>query len=160
MAQVDPVGDAPPDADVDSRRTAFNRRPHQSDLRPDRDHPVLIFVEALASPGIRRPQYHTGFCPNGRVGRIRLANNTSEEIRLPDEVCHIAAHRGVIKLGRRARLDDATVPHDANSVAHGQRFLLVVGDQDKGDTHLPLQRLELHLHFPSQLAVERRQWLV
>ena len=45
-------------------------------------------------------------------------------------------------------------------VAHRQRLLLVVGDQDEGDADVALQVLQLDLHVAAQLAVERRQRLV
>ena len=43
---------------------------------------------------------------------------------------------------------------------HGQRLLLVVGDEDQGDAELLLQLLQLELHLLAQLAVERAERLV
>ena len=45
-------------------------------------------------------------------------------------------------------------------VAHRQRLLLVVGDEDEGDTDLPLQRLQLGLHRLAELQVESAQGFV
>ena len=49
---------------------------------------------------------------------------------------------------------------DADAVAHRQRLVLVVGDEEEGDAQLALQRLQLGLHLLAQLQVERAQRLV
>ena len=45
-------------------------------------------------------------------------------------------------------------------VAHGERFLLVVGDVEEGGARAALKVLELGLHLAADLLVERRQRLV
>ena len=50
--------------------------------------------------------------------------------------------------------------HDRDPVGHGQRFFLVVGDEDEGDAGLMLQPLELDLHVLSELVVEGGERLV
>ena len=62
-------------------------------------------------------------------------------------------------LGRAALLDHAVV-HDRDPVAHAQRLVLVVGDEQEGDPDLALDRLQLDLHRPAQLEVEGRERLV
>ena len=48
----------------------------------------------------------------------------------------------------------------AISIGHGQRLLLVVGDDHEGDADLVLQAHQLELHLLAQLLVERRERLV
>jgi hypothetical protein len=50
--------------------------------------------------------------------------------------------------------------HDRETVRHGERLFLVVGDEDERDAGLVLQPLELDLHVLAQLQIERRQRLV
>ena len=66
----------------------------------------------------------------------------------------------LVDLGRRADLLDAAVVEHRDAVAHGQRLLLVVGDEDEGDADLALDRLELDLHLLAELEVERAERLV
>jgi hypothetical protein len=49
---------------------------------------------------------------------------------------------------------------DADPVAHRQRFVLIVRDEQERDADLPLQRLQLGLHLLAQLQVERAERLV
>ena len=51
----------------------------------------------------------------------------------------------------RAELFDPARIHHRDPVGHGQRFLLVVGDEDEGDPGLFLDTLELDLQLPPQL---------
>ena len=50
-----------------------------------------------------------------------------------------------------ADLLDIALVHDHDGVGHGQRFLLVVGDIDEGDTQLVFQTDELVLHILPEL---------
>src|SRR3954453_7977667 len=52
------------------------------------------------------------------------------------------------------------VVEHSGPVAHRQRLVLVVSDEDKRDAELALQALELDLHLLAQLAVECTQRLV
>jgi hypothetical protein len=56
-------------------------------------------------------------------------------------------------------LDDSGVHHD-QSVGHGERFVLVVGDEDEGDADFALDAFELELHRLPQLQVQCGQGLV
>ena len=66
----------------------------------------------------------------------------------------------LVDLDRRAELLDAAVVEHGEAVAHRQRLLLVVGDEDEGDPDLALDPLELELHLLAQLEVERAERLV
>ena len=59
-----------------------------------------------------------------------------------------------------ADLLDAPVAEDGDPVAHRQRLLLVVRDEDEGDADLPLDLLELQLHRAAQLEVQRAEGFV
>ena len=94
------------------------------------------------------------------VSLARLDDYATEKIRFPDETGDVMIQRFVVKLPGPTGLDDAPVEHDADGIAHGERFFLVVGHQDKRDADVALQGLQFDLHFLAQLAIERRQWLV
>ena len=66
----------------------------------------------------------------------------------------------LVDLGRRADLLDAALVEHRDAVAHRQRLLLVVGDEDEGDADLALHLLQLDLHLLAQLEVERAERLV
>ena len=87
-------------------------------------------------------------------------DDARDVIGLADEVGDEERRWRIVDFTRRARLGDAAGMHDTDEIAHGERLLLVVGDEQKGDAKLALQGLQLELHRGSQLAVERRQRLV
>ena len=66
---------------------------------------------------------------------------------------------GIDPLGRPFVLD-APVVHDDAVVGERHRLFLVVGDMDEGGADALLDRLQLVLHLPSQLQVERAERLV
>ena len=83
-----------------------------------------------------------------------------EDVCLADKVRDKGVDGLVVDLLRRADLFDHTVVHHNHAVAHGQRFLLVMGDVDKGLFGLLLNLLELELHAFAQLEVECAERLV
>ncbi len=88
------------------------------------------------------------------------AGFTREEVGLADEAGDEAVGRAVVKLARRCDLLDVAAAHDRDAVRHGQRFFLVMGDEDEGEPRLALQALQLDLHVLAQLHVECRKRLV
>jgi len=52
------------------------------------------------------------------------------------------------------------VAQQRNAVRHHHRFFLVVRDKQECDAQLSLQRLQLQLHVPAQVGVQRRERLV
>ena len=76
------------------------------------------------------------------------------------EVGHEAVGGLLVHLLGRAHLQQPTRIEDRQPVAHGERLLLVVGDEHEGDAHLALQALQFHLHALAQLQVERAERLV
>ena len=65
-----------------------------------------------------------------------------------------------VDLLRRSDLLDQAFAHHGDPVAHGERLVLVVGDEDERDPDLALDPLELELHRLAELEVERREGLV
>jgi hypothetical protein len=49
---------------------------------------------------------------------------------------------------------------DRDAVAHRERLLLVVCDEDKGHADLGLKRLQLHLQLLAEAGIERAERLV
>ena len=50
--------------------------------------------------------------------------------------------------------------HDRNSIAHGERFALIVRDKDETDSYFALNALKFDLHCFAKLQVECSQRLV
>ena len=69
-------------------------------------------------------------------------------------------NRLVINIDRRPRLNNFTVIHNENPVAHSQGFLLVVRDKDKSNAQTLLQFPQLILHICTQLQIQSRQRLI
>ena len=65
-----------------------------------------------------------------------------------------------VKLARRIHLFDAAVIEHRDPIGHRQRFALIVGDEDKGDTQLALQLLQLALHLLAQFEIQRAERFV
>ncbi len=55
---------------------------------------------------------------------------------------------------------DPPFVHHRDAIAHDQRFVLVVGDEDRGDAEVAQDMAQLDLHGLAQLAVEGREGLV
>ena len=66
----------------------------------------------------------------------------------------------LVELDRCRELLDAALVEDRDAVAHRERLLLVVGDEDEGDADVALDLLELDLHLAAQLEVEGAERLV
>ena len=91
---------------------------------------------------------------------IGFDDRRPEKVRFPDESGDVMVRGLIVEFPRPTGLHDTPVEHDADGIAHRERFFLIVGHQDKGNADVALQGLQLDLHFLAQLAVERRQGLV
>ena len=91
------------------------------------------------------------------VGPDRLG---AEQVRDAQEVGDEQRRRLLVDLARRAGLLDAAAVHHGDAVAHRERLLLVVRDEDERDAELLLQRLQLDLQVLAQPGVERAERLV
>src|SRR6266702_6479070 len=84
----------------------------------------------------------------------------AEQVGITDEIGDEARAWPVVNIGWCADLLDLAGIHHGDPVGHRERFFLVVGDEDHGQTELALQLLQLELHRLPQLLVERAERLV
>src|SRR5438105_1706920 len=84
----------------------------------------------------------------------------TEQVGVADEIGDEARAWPVVNIGRCADLLDLAGIHHRDPVGHGECFLLVVGDEDHGQTEFALQLLQLELHRLPQLLVERAERFV
>ena len=66
----------------------------------------------------------------------------------------------LIHFGRTPHLLDLAFVEDRDAVAHRQRFLLIVCDEDERDAHLTLDVLQLDLHLLAQFKIESAERLI
>ena len=100
--------------------------------------------EALAAEGEQAARFH-------RAG---------QQVGLSDEARGKARGRPFIDFLGRTDLLETPVMHDGDAVGHVQRLFLVVGNINKGNAQLFLQRLQLGLHLAAKLQIQRAQRLV
>jgi hypothetical protein len=93
----------------------------------------------------------------GRPGRDDL---DLHQVGRAQEVSHVGVCGLLVDLAGGADLHDPARVHHGQPVRHGQRLFLVVGDVEKGDADLFLQRLQLDLERPAELGVQRAERLV
>ena len=91
---------------------------------------------------------------------LPVGHRAGEQVGGPDEAGDEHARRLPVDLLGGADLLDPAAAHHGDPVAHRERLVLVVGDEDEGDPDLALDSLEFELHRLAQLEVERRQRLV
>ena len=92
---------------------------------------------------------------------VRRARDVAvEHVGRADELRDEARRRRVVDDLRRAHLFEPALVEHADAVAHRQRLVLVVRDEQERDAQTPLQRLQLALHLLAQLQVQRAQRLV
>ena len=83
-----------------------------------------------------------------------------DQVGLAEEVGDEDGARQLVDVGRMAELLDAAGVHHRDGVGHRHGLLLVVRDVHERRAHLGLDALELDLHLPAQLEVERAERLV
>ena len=105
-----------------------------------------------------------------RAGRVAPSASTVVAVPLPASAARPASRLAwpmkpatktvagqVVDLGGRADLLDPALVHDRDPVAHRERLLLIVGDEDEGDADLALDALELELHAPGAASGRGRR---
>ena len=85
------------------------------------------------------------------AAKVILQHHAGRDVGFADEVRDKGIGRLVVDIHRRADLLNFAAAHDHDGIAHGQRFLLVMGHIDKRDAALLLHTLELGLHFLAHL---------
>ena len=68
--------------------------------------------------------------------------------------------RAVVDLVDGSDLFDPSAADDGDAIAHGESLLLIMGDEDEGDTEAFLKLLELSAHLGPEFCVQRTQRLV
>src|SRR3546814_14653941 len=68
--------------------------------------------------------------------------------------------RALIHVKRRPDLQHPALVHDDDHVADGERFFLVMGDENGRDAQFLLKLAQLELHAFAQILVERAERLV
>ena len=81
------------------------------------------------------PQRAVRFCRTRRRARDDIDAWRTKEAR------HKLVGRGIVEIHWRAELFDSALVEHRDAIRHRQRFALVVGDENKGDAELALQRL-------------------
>jgi hypothetical protein len=115
-------------------------------LGPDRD------VDVRAGREARRV---AGDLDASRVAATIARDARAQEVHRADELRHEARAWRRIDLLGPAHLLDGAVVHDDDPVGHGERLLLVVRDQDRGDAKAALQRADLPAQVQAHARVER-----
>ena len=127
-------------------------------LLHDGVEPVVARVEAQVvrtHEQLRRAigqRFRQGPGPRLAVGpEAALVDATAQAVRTPDEIEHEGCGRLCVDLVRRADLFDASAVHHDDAVGQFQRFVLVVGDEDRGvaggvmDLAQPAPQFDTHL---------------
>ena len=83
-----------------------------------------------------------------------------DQVHLADEVGDEAAGRMLVEFGRRRDLLHRAPVHDGDAARHGQRLVLVMGDDDEGDADILLKPCQFEPHLVAQFGIERRERLV
>ena len=96
----------------------------------------------------------------GCTRRRRRLASASSRFETPRKSATNSVSRLLVDLPRRARLLDPALVHHRDAVAHRERFLLVVRDEDERDAEVGLDRLQLDLQVLAQPRVERSERLV
>ncbi|MNB95412.1 hypothetical protein D3C75_425850 [compost metagenome] len=109
----------------------------------------------LGEPDPLRAHHHLASIAAQAAGLLPL-----EQVDGADEAGDEGGGGGVVDSIRRGYLLDLALIEDADAVAHGERLLLIVGDEDEGDAELALQGFQLELHLLAQLEVQRPQGFV
>ena len=117
---------------------------------------------SVSSPA-RRAAGSATFCPwtsRTRSSPSRAGHRRPDEVGLAEEVRDEGRGRRLVELGRAAQLLDPPGVHHRDGVGHRHGLFLVVRDVHEGEADLGLDPLELDLHLPAQLEVERAERLV
>ena len=125
--------------------------PVSANLRCSGLSPIVTLPGAPSNGNATRPD------PHGAV--LSLAADQVDG-RRADKARDEKALRPQIEVVRRAHLLDPAGAHADDAIRHGGRLDLVVGDQDRRDTELLLERLDLGPHGQTERRVEIGERLV
>src|SRR5262249_33303210 len=80
--------------------------------------------------------------------------------RTPQKPCHKRVHGFAIELLVCAHLLDLPLAHDGNAMPHGDRFILVMGDEDSRKAKTVHKPLALPTRLEPQGRIEVRERLI
>ena len=87
----------------------------------------------------------------GDLDEVVFDHGAVKDIAFADEVRNEGVFRFVVDVNRRADLLNFALIHDNDRVTHGERFLLVVRDENERDADGLLDFFEFVLHILAQL---------
>ena len=119
-------------------------------------------MHRVADTHLGRPESDHRQAPGRDRDRLAVQrlDPAGHQVGLADEVGNETGARILVELVTRAHLFDAAMVHHCDSIGHDQGFLLVVGHVDEGHADAVLQILQLHLHVPAHLQIQRSERLV
>ena len=92
--------------------------------------------------------------------QLVLDHDAVNDVAVTDEISHKGIFRLIVHILRGAYLLNPALIHDHHRIGHGEGFLLVMGDKDKGDAQLPLDLHQFPLHILPELQIQGGQRLV
>ena len=124
------------------------------------DHNILGADDHVHRHVFAKARVHAREIHAAEGHQLIVHHRAADDVAFADK----ARHEGVLGLVvdglGRADLQDAAAVHHHDGIAHGQRFLLIVGNINEGNAQLLLHGFELQLHFLAQLQIQRAQRLV
>src|SRR4030095_3085372 len=91
---------------------------------------------------------------------VHLQYFACDQIGEPQKGCRKPPLRTTVKLMRRAYFNELAAMHDGDLIGYGQRFRLIVSDEDRRNAGPSLQRLNFGSHLDTQLGIKIAQGLV
>ncbi len=143
------------------QRIGFIRSAEAQILRPDADGNFALAVGGSAG---KRGQHQPRL--GGEVNKTPVVpaahQSALQQVHtwLADEIGDEKVGGSVVDLVGRADLLEKTAIHNRDPVGQGERFVLVVGDKDRGVAGLALQMLQLPPGLLALGRIEMRQGLV
>src|SRR5947207_12631016 len=142
------LNSAPPDIRLLTGRSALLQGQL---LGTDRDQHLLTWIEACVRG--RAAAYPVHAAPHCEYGRIGFCDLGRKHINRSDELTDELAARALVDLNWTAYLLDAALVHNHDSIRQGHALGLVMRDEDRRNTTLLLEVLQLRpqMHAPLRI---------
>ena len=138
---------------------ALDGADHLPDVLAD-EHDVLRADDDVHRRVLAEAEVHAREFRTRKLDQLIVNHRAAQQVAFADEVRDEGVCRFVVDGFGVADLLDGAVLHDDNRVGHGQRFLLVMGDEDERNAQPLLHGFQFQLHFLAKLQVKRAQRLV
>ena len=119
------------------------------------DDPLRADHDLHRTPGLGVQRHR----PERRLG-LAAGGEARHEVRVADELGHLARGRQLVELGGPALLGDLAAAHHGHLVAHQEGLLLVVGDEERGGVDRRQHPADLDPQLGAQRCVEVGEGLV